>query len=104
MSKSLVDKMSKPGIPIAWITEVEKMLRQIEATRTELETRIKIIDTLATEREELVKILINTVNAIDRAWDSDEIQYKTDSLNKIVRHLDNVLVGLEDRNGRTRTK
>jgi len=99
MSKSLVDKMNKPGIPTAWITEVKRMLRHIAAAKVELETRIEIIDTLAKEREEFVKIIINTVNSIDRAWDSESLEYSTETITKIVRSLDSFLVRLDNNHG-----
>ena len=103
MSKSLVEKMKRADVPKSWITEVKQMLKHILANRVELETRIEIIDNLAKEREDLVKILINTVNAIDRAWDRDDLQYNTETMTKIVAGLDNFLVRLENNNGRKRT-
>ena len=104
MSKSLVEKMERAGVPKAWTTEVRKMLKQIEAAKVELETRIEIIDALAEERELFVKILINTVNAIDRAWSREDLQYNTETMAKIVAGLDNFLMQLENNNGRKRTK
>ena len=81
MSKSLVEKMERASVPKAWITEVKKMLKQIEAAKVELETRIEMIDALAEERELFVKILINTVNAIDRAWSREDLQYRNNGKN-----------------------
>lgn len=104
MSKSLVEKMERADVPKAWTTEVRKMLKQIEAAKVELETRIEIIDALDIEREQLVKILINTVNALDRAWDRDDLTYRTETITRIVRSLDSFLVRLENNNGRKRTK
>ena len=104
MSKSLVEKMERAGVPKAWTTEVRKMLKQIEAAKVELETRIEIIDALAEDRELFVKILINTVNAIDRAWSREDLQYNTETMAKIVAGLDNFLMQLENNNGRKRTK
>ena len=104
MSKSLTEKMERADVPKAWTTEVRKMLKQIEAAKVELKTRIEIIDTLAEERELFVKILINTVNAIDRAWSREDLQYNTETMAKIVAGLDNFLMQLENNNGRKRTK
>ena len=104
MSKSLVEKMERADVPKAWTTEVRKMLKQIEAAKVELETRIEIIDALAEDRELFVKILINTVNAIDRAWSREDLQYNTETMAKIVAGPDNFLMQLENNNGRKRTK
>ena len=104
MSKTLVDKMERADVPTIWIAEVKQMLRQIARGKAELETRIEIIDKLAKEREDLVKILINTVNAIDRAWSREDLQYNTETMIKIVAGLDNFLVRLENNNGRKRTE
>ena len=96
MSKTLVNKMKWLGVPKAWTTEVRKMLKQIEAAKVELETRIEIIDTLAKEREQFVGIIINTVNAIDRAWENEDLAYRTETITGIVRSLDSFLVRLEN--------
>ncbi len=99
MSKSLVEKMERAEVPKSWITEVKQMLKHIQANRVELETRIEVIDNLAKEREDLVKILINTVNSIDRAWDSDDLTYRTETITRIVRSLDSFLVRLDNNHG-----
>ena len=104
MSKSLVEKIEHADVPKSWVIEVKHMLKHIMENRVELKTRIEIIDALAIEREDLVKVLINTVNALDRAWSDDDVQYNTNSLNKIIRHLDTVLVRLENDNGPKRTE
>ena len=99
MSKSLVEKMEHADAPKSWITEVKHMLKHIMESRVELKTRIEIIDTLAKEREDLVKILINTVNAIDRAWDREDLTYSTETITKIVRSLDTFLVRMDNNHG-----
>ena len=99
MSKSLIEKMERADAPKSWITEAKQMLKHILANRVELETRIEMIDNLATDREDLIKILINTVNAIDRAWDKEYLEYSTETITKIVRHLDDFLVRLENNHG-----